>query len=106
LRPEQHCSCGGISAAHQEELGGISAGGISVIGVRARNNERGDFLVTTTPAVPETESPSTERRVLPHFVQGGGYTTQFILFSRNRFQATGALKYFSQNGIAIPLVFD
>jgi hypothetical protein len=36
---------------------------------------------------------------MPHFVAGGGYTTQFILFSGSANQSSnGTLQFFSQTG--------
>src|SRR5262249_13227042 len=57
-----------------------SASPIAVLGLRSRTNERGDFLVTTTPPVNEADPPSKEL-FFPHFADSGGYTTQFILFN-------------------------
>src|SRR5207253_2002768 len=52
---------------------------ITVLGLRGRTNERGDFLITTTP--PTNENASTNSQIMfPHIVDGGGYTTQFITF--------------------------
>jgi hypothetical protein len=76
---------------------------ISVLGLRGRTNERGDFLITTTPATDENES-GVQRMVFPHFVNGDGYTTQFITFSGTRTQpAAGVLGMFSQSGKALAL---
>ena len=48
------------------------------VGLRGRYNEREDFLVTTT--MPSAESaPSSAELYFPHFVDSGGYTTQFVL---------------------------
>src|SRR6185369_237928 len=73
--------------------------GISVVGLRGRYNERGDFLITTTPPVAEDEPPSAAEMVFPHIVEGAGYTTQFILFSGKPGQAAaGTLRFLSQSG--------
>jgi hypothetical protein len=79
--------------------------GIAVIALRVRYNERQDFLITTTPASPENTDLSTGPIIFPHFVQGGGYTTQFVVFNPMR-AATGTLRYFSQSGIPLPLTFQ
>ena len=80
---------------------------ISMVGIRGRNNERGDFLITTTPAVPEDTNPDTRPLYLPHFVNGGGYTTQFVVFAATAESAGTALfaatEYFNQEGKPIPL---
>jgi hypothetical protein len=75
-----------------------------VIGLRARYNERSDFLITTTPASNEAAPPSTATLFFPHIVDSGGYTTQFILFSGNAGQSSsGVMRLFSQSGA--PLSF-
>jgi len=52
---------------------------IAVAGLRGRTNERGDFLVTTTPPVSD-ETPLVDKLVFPHVVHGEGYTTQFVVY--------------------------
>jgi hypothetical protein len=71
---------------------------ITVVGLRSRTNERGDFLITTTPPISEGASPTPEL-FFPHFVDSGGYTTQFILFtSGSRDSVKGAIRFFSTSG--------
>jgi hypothetical protein len=53
---------------------------VAVVGLRSRTNERGDFLITTTPPVPENV-PAPSELFFPHFAAAGRYSTQFILFS-------------------------
>ena len=78
---------------------------ISVIGLRGRYNERGDFLITTTPAIPEDTNPDSRPLYIPHFVNGGGYTTQFILFGASAQSVATSLsvttEYFNQTGAPI-----
>jgi hypothetical protein len=75
-----------------------SSGGVSVIGIRGRYNERGDFLLTTTPPTDESR-PATGPQFFPHFVDGGGFTTQFILFNGGADQASsGSIRFFDQSG--------
>ena len=72
---------------------------ISVLGLRGRYNERGDFLMSTVPPSNETSPAATTSLYMPHFVDGGGYTTQFILFSGSANQSSsGTLRFFSQTG--------
>jgi len=54
---------------------------VSVIGLRGRTNERFDFLITTVPPIEEINLGSSAEVVFPHFVDSGGYTTQFILLN-------------------------
>jgi len=83
-----------------------SAAGLSLVGLRGRTNERGDFLITTTPPVDENAPASSAELIFPHFVDGGGYTTQFVLFSGAVGQAAvGTLKFFGQGGQPLNLKF-
>lgn len=81
---------------------------ISVVGLRARYNERlptADFLITTTPPTAENSAPTTAERLFPHLVNGDGYTTQVILFSGTTGQTSGgALSFVKPDGT--PLVLD
>jgi len=80
-----------------------SASAIAVVGLRSRTNERGDFLITTTPPVAETNSSSAEL-FFPHFADAGGYTTQFILFSNGASKSlSGTIRFFSQTGQPLDL---
>jgi hypothetical protein len=81
-----------------------TAAGVSVVALRQRYNERGDYLITTTPPTVETSTPSVALRSFPHFVNGGGYTTQFILFSGTTGQtASGNLWFYRQDGNPLPV---
>src|SRR5262245_41926834 len=73
-------------------------GTISVLGLRGRTNERGDFLITTTPAV--DENAATHSQIMfPQTVNGGGYQTQFVFFSATPAEpASGDLRLFTQTG--------
>ena len=76
-----------------------TSSGVSVVALRQRYNERGDYLITTTPPTLETGTPTAAVRLFPHFANGGGYTTQFILFSGTTGQtSTGNLGFFQQSG--------
>jgi len=78
--------------------------GVSVVGLRGRYNERGDFLITTTPARNEGVASTADPMVFPHLVNGGGYSTQFILFSGSAGQsASGKLQFFNQDGTPLGL---
>jgi hypothetical protein len=54
---------------------------IALAALRGRYNERGDFLMSTTPPTVEALPAPTAPLIFPHIVNGGGFTTQFILFS-------------------------
>ena len=76
----------------------ISSGSpLVVVGLRTRYNERGDFLITTTPASSEFSTTTTTDVIFPHIVDMGGYTTQFALFSGTQSQsAIGTVRFFTQ----------
>ncbi|PYV12389.1 MAG: hypothetical protein DMG07_17210, partial [Acidobacteria bacterium] len=82
-----------------------SASGISVVGLRGRSNERGDFLITTTPPVDEKIVPASAEQFFPHLADSGGYTTQFVLYSGSAPQAaSGTLRFVSQSGQPLSLL--
>jgi hypothetical protein len=68
---------------------------IDVVGIRGRFNERGEFLITaTTPTSESVVPPPTAQMLFPYFVDGGGYTTQFVLFNGGSGQtSTGTLNF-------------
>jgi hypothetical protein len=81
-----------------------SAPGISIVGLRARYNERNDFLITTTPPSLETTAATSTSMLFPHLADGGGYTTQFILFSGSSGQTSaGTLSVYDPNGQSLNL---
>jgi len=78
--------------------------GIAVVGLRGRYNERGDFLITTTPSANEGAASTSAELNFPHIVNGGGYTTQFVLFSGTAGQnASGSLHFLKQDGTSFQL---
>jgi len=88
-------------------ISGGAPSGFSVVGLRTRTNERGDFLITTTPPTNENESPSPTELLFPHLANGGGYTTQFILFSGAAGQSSsGNLRLLKQDGSPFDLTVN
>jgi hypothetical protein len=78
--------------------------GVSVVGLRTRINERGNFLMTSTPPTNENGPAADVELFLPQVVDGGGFTTQFILFSGSVGEApSGVLKLITQNGSSFAL---
>ncbi|HYR90837.1 MAG TPA: hypothetical protein VE422_42640 [Terriglobia bacterium] len=75
---------------------------ISAIGLRGRYNERGDFLISTTPALADNAPAATGELVFPHIATGGGYTTEFLLLNRGS-ESAGTVSIFSQSGDKLPL---
>lgn len=80
-----------------------SSSPISVLGLRGRYNERGDFLITTVPPANEGSAAAQgETLYFPHVVDSGGYTTQFVLINPASSQpAPGTLRFFSSSGQAM-----
>ena len=58
-----------------------SSSALSLAGLRGRTNERFDFLISTVPPVEELTQGSSAQVVFPHFVDAGGYTTEFIILN-------------------------
>jgi hypothetical protein len=84
-----------------------SSSNISVVGLRIRNNERSDFLMTTTPPTNEAGSTTTQEADFPYIVNAGGYTTQFVLFSGLPGQtSSGNLKFAKQDGSSLNLTVN
>jgi sugar lactone lactonase YvrE len=85
----------------------LSNTSISVVGLRGRYNERKEFLITTTPPVNESAVGSTGPLYVPHIADGGGFTTQIILFSGQPGQSSnGTMQFFSQSGGALDLTLQ
>jgi hypothetical protein len=77
---------------------------LSVVALRGRYNERADFLITTTPPTNESSPASGAELLFPQIVNGGGYTTQFILYSGTAGQAsTGNMKFLTTTGTGFSL---
>jgi photosystem II stability/assembly factor-like uncharacterized protein len=82
-----------------------SPAGIALVGLRGRYNERRDFLITTTQPTDEARPASTAEQFFPHLADGGGYTTQFILFNGSSDQsASGLLRFFTEMGQSLNLI--
>jgi hypothetical protein len=93
----------GLASLHQTTFRGVlrlsSTASISVLALRGRFNERGDFLIATTPAIAENTPESAATLYFPHIVNSGGFTTQFILFGTQTGQASaGRLAFLTQTG--------
>jgi hypothetical protein len=70
---------------------------VSTIGLRARYNERRDFVVTTIVPNIEGAVPPNANLFFPHFAVGGGYVTQFILFNGTVDQSfSGSMQFYTR----------
>jgi len=79
---------------------------VSLIGLRGHVNERNDTLLATTPPLNNDAPPSNGEIVIPHFVDGGGYTTQFVLFSGTAAGSSGTLIFLDKNGQPLGLTIQ
>src|SRR5262249_28283771 len=95
-----------LPATFQGILRVSSTSSISVVGLRGRYNERSDFLITTTPTISEVSAPTSSTLYFPQIVDGGGYTTQFVVFSGQAGQASsGLIQLISAAGGALNWTF-
>jgi hypothetical protein len=70
-----------LPASFKGVLHVTSAFPLAVSGLRSRYNERGDFLVSSTPHSGIAGSQQSFDLVFPHVVNGDGYSTQFLMLS-------------------------
>jgi len=75
---------------------------VSVVGVRGQYNERGEFLISTTPAFAEGSPTSGTELIFPHIASGAGYITEFLLLSGVD-RAAGTVDFFSRAGSSMSL---
>jgi hypothetical protein len=76
-----------------------AASNIVAAGLRGRVNERGDFLIATLPSADENAAAVRSQLAFPHYVEGAGYTSQFILFSGSKNSSpSGVIRLFDQSG--------
>jgi hypothetical protein len=64
-----------------------------------------DFLISSV-MPPDDSSGSPTDLYIPHFVTGGGYTTEFILLDKGGGSGTSTLLFFSQSGQPMPLILQ
>jgi O-glycosyl hydrolase len=71
---------------------------LSVLALRGTMNQRGEFLITTTPVADLTQAPGYDSVYFPQFVDGGGYTTSLILLNTSGIMETGNLEIRDKDG--------
>jgi hypothetical protein len=89
---------------HIQAFGGTRFTGpppISVMGLRFRYNERRELLMTSTPPLASQFFAGSSELLFPHLSVGGGYETQFLLFSD--LGSTGTMYFFDQSGNPLSL---
>jgi len=77
---------------------------VSVIALRGRTNERSDFLITTLPVLDTSAAPASATQVLPHFADGGGWTTQVCLVNSGNSAMSGNVQFVSSAGQTVNTV--
>ena len=81
-----------------------STSAVAIVGLRARRNQRGDFMITTTPPSNEFAAAISEDVYFPHIADSGGWATQFVLFSGTAGQTSaGTLSFLDQAGQVLDL---
>jgi hypothetical protein len=78
---------------------------IAAVALRGLTNERGEFLMTTLPVSPLTP-PNGDISYFPHFADGAGWTTTFVLLNPTDMPMTGTVQFFghgSGNTPAVPI---
>jgi hypothetical protein len=81
-----------------------TGGDVFAIAIRTRYNERGDFLIATTPPVSEALPAAPGDTFFPLLADGGGYTTQFFLFEpASSPRISGTLRFAASDGAALTL---
>src|SRR5262249_28781545 len=73
---------------------------VAAIALRGFVNERSEFLMTTLP-IAELVQASADKVVIPHFAEGGGWTTQIALLNPSDTAIAGTLKLFTPSGAAL-----
>jgi hypothetical protein len=72
---------------------------LTVAALRTRINERNEFLVSSSPALAEGTGSGSEELILPQLVDGGGYTTEVIVYDASgTAPSLGVMKLFTSAG--------
>jgi hypothetical protein len=80
-----------------------NGGGVSVLGLRGRYNEREEFLISNAQPVDDKAPLNPSELFFTHFVQSGDFTTQFVLLPGGSSASGGTLEFFSQTGQRLDL---
>jgi hypothetical protein len=74
---------------------------LSVTALRGTTNQRGDFLITTTPVTDLAPAPDSKPIYFPQFADGGGYTTSVVLMNTSSHTESGILQILDDNGLPV-----
>jgi hypothetical protein len=78
-----------------------SSGPVAAIALRGLLNEREEFLITTLPVV-DIAAPKTDAVVIPHFADGGGWTTEILLVNPGDTACAGTIQFYDQGNETTP----
>src|SRR6185369_1692213 len=67
-----------------------SPSGVSIVGVCGHYNERGDFLMTTSAPINEAQLGTAGELILPHFVDGAGFSTELVFVNGSATSSSSA----------------
>ncbi|PYS46203.1 MAG: hypothetical protein DMG13_30485, partial [Acidobacteria bacterium] len=73
---------------------------VGVIALRGFANQRGEFLMSTLPVIDTTAPPANGTQVVPHYADGGGWTTQILLVNPTSTLMTGNVQFSKPDGTA------
>lgn len=73
---------------------------IAVVALRLVTNDRGEFLATTLSVTDLSATASKGSTVIPHFAEGGGWTTQVVLVNPTDSVLNGTVQFRSPSGQA------
>jgi hypothetical protein len=76
---------------------------VYVLALRLTTNQRGDFLMTTTPIADLTKPVSNNSLSFPQVADGGGYQTTLILMNTSSVIETGVVRFSTDTGAALAL---
>jgi hypothetical protein len=75
----------------------FSSAPISALAIHGRYNERGEFLLSTTPPTDPASSKESSK-FIPHVVDGAGYSTEIVIYDVAGNPISGSIYFFDQNG--------
>ena len=83
-----------------------SAVPVASVALRWRTNERAELLMTTLPVIDLGAPSVTGSVVLPHFVDGDGWSTEIVLVNRTNNLSTGAVQFLDPSGQSATVAVD
>ena len=75
---------------------------VGVIALLGYTNERSEFLITTLPVTTNLSAAASGPVYMPHFADGGGWTTQVVLVNPTVMPISGSVQFFGQGEASTP----